>query len=137
MKTNLSQRLAVALASTKMAASILAKLSNLRALSKQEKDVLEIALGDKSAAQEIERVLKARANVVSKEDEKNLAEEALLADPDNESLADDVASADIRLIAAQAAKSALVPMSKETRSRIIVALADDKAGAELISKIEA
>lgn len=136
MKTNLQQRLAVALVSDKLADSILAKISSPKSLSKEERDVLEIALADKKAAQEVEKVLEARTNVVLKQEAKQAADEALLADPESEALAEVAAEAATQLSAAQAIKNVLVPMSKETRARITVAVADDKAGLELISKIE-
>lgn len=137
MKTNLEQRLAVALVSDKVAASVLAKCDVAAALSKTEKDALAIALADKAAAEEVEKVLEARADVAAKAAAKNAADAAAAADEEDEDLAAAAAAAASALAAAQAAKAALVPMSRNARDRISVALADAKAGAELVGKIQA
>jgi cytoskeletal protein RodZ len=177
MKTNLEQRLAVALVSTEHADSLLAKCAAPAALSAPEKASLAIALADKKAADEVEKVLLARADVTASAAAKAAADAAktaadtaktaadtakasalaaAAADPEDEDLAaaataataaaataataataaaaDALAKASA-LTAAQAAKAALVPMSRNARDRIEVALADKKAGEELIAKI--
>jgi protein subunit release factor A len=151
MKTNLEQRLAVALVSNKLAASLLAKCDSPAELSKAEKDALVIALADKKAGEEVSKVLEARASVVAKTEAKTLADAAKVAadtaaaeDEEDEELAaaaeeasEAATAAAADLTAAQAAKAALVPMSRNAKDRIIVALADKKAGDELIAKIQA
>lgn len=61
MKSNLEQRLVVALVSEKLAASLLAKCDAPAALSSEEKKVLAIALADDKAAHEVDAALAARA----------------------------------------------------------------------------
>lgn len=165
MKTNLQQRLAVALVSEKHAASVLAKCDAPAELTKAEKDVLAIALADKKASDEVAKVFAAKADVVAKAAAKASADAAKTAADAAKTAADAAAAADEEdeelaaaataaaavataaaaaataaasaLTAAQAAKTALVPMSRNARDRITVALADKKAGDELIAKIQA
>lgn len=164
MKSNLEMRLEVALVDAKLAASVLAKCDSPAELSKHEKDVLAIALADKKASDEVAAVLAARADAAAAEAAKEAADdakeaadaakeaadEAAAADPLDEALADAAAEATAAaqaaataataaaaaLTAAQAKKAGLVPMSRNAQDRIKVALADDKAGKELIAKVQ-
>jgi hypothetical protein len=164
MRTNLEQRLAVALVSVEHADSLLAKCAAPAALSAAEKHALAIALADKKAADEVEKVLDTRALVASKAAAKAAADAAKVsadaakaaavaaaaASPEDEELAEaaaeatavaaaaaaSVLAAAAALAAAQAAHAGMVPMSRNARDRITVALADKKAGDELIAKIQ-
>ena len=117
MKTNLEQRLAVALVSVEHADSLLAKCAAPAALSAAEKHALAIALADKKAADEVEKVLEARAVVASTAVAKAAADaDKILADSAK-------ASADAAKTAALAAAAAS-PEDEELAAAAAEATAD-------------
>jgi len=112
---------ALADATGKIFAEVSSKIDSADALSKQAKKVLENTLTNKKATDEVDTLLKAKKAHAD-------AAAALAPDPLNPAL-----------IAAEAAAAAAVkPLSKSAKKHIIENLAaDDKAGKEIISKLEA